>query len=150
MGISIQGFGRKSDFMRAGYQLRRVVSIQNSSYRFSRFTSMIGAKRSVTEREGEEFMPPPPRPEQGTTVWEIESAYSPLEAPRRIFCNRSLNMGSIKAVGFDMDYTLASYKPETFETLAHEQTVDKLVKHLDIPRHVLDLTFDYRYMTRGL
>lgn len=150
MGISIQGFGTKSDFMRAGYQLRRVVSIQNSSYRFSRFTSMIGAKRSVTEREGEEFMPPPPRPEQGTSVWEIESAYTPLEAPRRIFCNRSLNMGSIKAVGFDMDYTLASYKPETFETLAHEQTVDKLVKHFGYPKALYDLTFDYRYMTRGL
>ena len=25
----------------------------------------------------------------------------------RIFCNRSLNMSSIAAVGFDMDYTLA-------------------------------------------
>lgn len=26
---------------------------------------------------------------------------------RRVFCNRSLNMKSIAAVGFDMDYTLA-------------------------------------------
>ncbi|MET0283873.1 MAG: 5'-nucleotidase domain-containing protein, partial [Polyangiales bacterium] len=25
---------------------------------------------------------------------------------RRLFCNRTLNMRSIKAVGFDMDYTL--------------------------------------------
>jgi len=30
---------------------------------------------------------------------------------------------SIQAIGFDMDYTLAQYKPETFEGLAHQQTV---------------------------
>jgi hypothetical protein len=35
---------------------------------------------------------------------------SPVDYRRKIFCNRSLNMKSIKAVGFDMDYTLAQYK----------------------------------------
>lgn len=38
-----------------------------------------------------------------------------ISSTSRIFCNRSLNMGAISAVGFDMDYTLAMYKPETFE-----------------------------------
>lgn len=32
-----------------------------------------------------------------------------------------------QAVGFDMDYTLAQYRPETFEALAHKETVEKLV-----------------------
>lgn len=63
-------------------------------------------------------------------------SHLPHTAPpcRRIFCNRSLNMKSIAAVGFDMDYTLAQYKPEAFETLAHEQTVDKLVKFFGYPK----------------
>ena len=33
----------------------------------------------------------------------------------------------MQAIGFDMDYTLAQYRVETFEALAHKQTVDKLV-----------------------
>ena len=33
----------------------------------------------------------------------------------------------VQAVGFDMDYTLSQYKPETFEKLAHDLTVEKLV-----------------------
>ena len=37
-------------------------------------------------------------------------------------------MQSVTAVGFDMDYTLAVYKPETFEDLAYRLTIDKLVK----------------------
>eukprot|EP00877_Chromochloris_zofingiensis_P002493 jgi/Chrzof1/12244/Cz06g26250.t1 len=49
-----------------------------------------------------------------------------------------------------MDYTLAQYKPDTFETLAHEQTIDKLVTYFGYPAELYDLTFDWRYMTRGL
>ena len=36
-------------------------------------------------------------------------------------------MNAIAAVGFDMDYTLAMYRPETFEVLAYTQTCRKLV-----------------------
>ena len=43
---------------------------------------------------------------------------------RRIYCNRSLNMTSIRAVGFDMDYTLAQYKPETFENPGVQATTE--------------------------
>ena len=32
----------------------------------------------------------------------------PLPA-QRIFCNRTLNLRSIQAIGFDMDYTLVHY-----------------------------------------
>jgi hypothetical protein len=51
-----------------------------------------------------------------------------VDAASRIFCNRSLNMSAITAVGFDMDYTLAMYKPETFEVLAYTETCRKLVE----------------------
>jgi HAD superfamily 5'-nucleotidase-like hydrolase len=68
----------------------------------------------------------------------------------RIFCNRSLNMANIAAVGFDMDYTLAMYKPETFETLAYAETKKKLVDVYGYPRSVLELEYDHTYMVRGL
>ena len=47
-----------------------------------------------------------------------------------VFCNRALNMKRVMAVGFDMDYTLAQYIPETFELLAHRGAVDKLVNFM--------------------
>ena len=68
----------------------------------------------------------------------------------RIFCNRSLNMSSIAAVGFDMDYTLAMYKPETFEKLAYAETKKKLVDVYGFPSEVLELEYDHAYMVRGL
>ncbi|KAB8039840.1 HAD-IG family 5'-nucleotidase [Silvanigrella paludirubra] len=67
----------------------------------------------------------------------------------RIFCNRTLNMKSIKAVGFDMDYTLALYKPETFEKLAYEETLKKLVD-IGYSKEILNWEFDHKYMIRGL
>lgn len=67
----------------------------------------------------------------------------------RIFCNRSLNMSSIKAIGFDMDYTLALYKPETFEKLAYDETLKKLVE-INYPEEILKWRFDPHYMIRGL
>ena len=39
----------------------------------------------------------------------------------------------MQAVGFDMDYTLAQYRPETFEVLAYNLTVDKLVDVFGYP-----------------
>lgn len=45
-------------------------------------------------------------------------------------------MRNIVAVGFDMDYTLAQYKSETFESLAYEGTVKKLVNDLGYPIEV--------------
>lgn len=64
----------------------------------------------------------PPQPSKDQPEWPdmSVSALPSLDIRRKIFCNRSLNMDSIMAVGFDMDYTLAQYKPETFETLAYE------------------------------
>jgi hypothetical protein len=49
-----------------------------------------------------------------------------------------------------MDYTLAQYKPDTFELLAHTQTVDKLVSAFGYPPELYDLQFDWKYMMRGL
>ena len=69
----------------------------------------------------------------------------------KIFCNRSLPMKSIRSVGFDMDYTLAMYKPETFERLVYTKTIAKLVSHYGYPKEILkSFQFDETYMVRGL
>lgn len=49
-----------------------------------------------------------------------------------------------------MDYTLAQYKPETFEALAYHGTIEKLVKDLGYPEELLTWQFDWKYMVRGL
>lgn len=59
---------------------------------------------------------------------------------KQIFCNRSLNMKNIVAVGFDMDYTLAQYKAETFESLAYQGTIKKLVYDLGYPLEVCPIS----------
>ncbi len=49
----------------------------------------------------------------------------PLE--RRMFCNRTLNLRSIQAVGFDMDYTLVHYDTEAWERRAFEYARTRLL-----------------------
>ncbi len=43
-----------------------------------------------------------------------------------VYCNRTLNMRSIKAIGYDMDYTLVDYNVEAWERRAYERARDKL------------------------
>ncbi|GAU15304.1 hypothetical protein TSUD_03730 [Trifolium subterraneum] len=83
--------------------------------------------------------------------WLSFPDYGPkTDIGKRIFCNRPLNMKNIVAVGFDMDYTLAQYRPETFESLAYKHTVKKLVYDLKYPSELLSWSFDPNYMVRGL
>jgi HAD superfamily 5'-nucleotidase-like hydrolase len=106
---------------------------------------------AATEIKNVFFPPPPSRPSEhqpGLCDTEVWAGLS--DDRRRIFCNRSLNMQAMQAIGFDMDYTLAQYKPETFESLAYRLTTEKLVKIFKYPEAVLKLEFDYQYMTRGL
>jgi 5'-nucleotidase len=43
----------------------------------------------------------------------------PFEHPRGLFCNRTLNLRKIRAVGYDMDYTLVHYHVALWEERAH-------------------------------
>ena len=45
---------------------------------------------------------------------------------RRIFCDRTLNLRSIRAVGFDMDYTLIHYAVDRWERRAYEHVRGRL------------------------
>jgi len=75
-----------------------------------------------------------------------EAAWSP-PAERRVFCNRTLNMRSVHAVGFDMDYTLVHYDVVAWEARAYEHVRRKL---LDLGLPVEHLEFDATLFARGL
>ncbi|MEN9581338.1 MAG: hypothetical protein RJA70_4347 [Pseudomonadota bacterium] len=84
---------------------------------------------------------------------ESVKATSPLdemELPplqRRVFCNRTLNMRSIEAVGCDMDYTLVHYNTERWELGAFEHAKQQL---LDKGWPVRDLVFQPELACLGL
>lgn len=68
-------------------------------------------------------------------------------ALRSIFCNRSLNLRTIRAVGYDLDYTLVHYAVEAWERAAYESLRRKLVGR---GWPVGGLEFDPASVTRGL
>eukprot|EP00268_Persea_americana_P020069 TRINITY_DN2033_c0_g1_i3.p1 TRINITY_DN2033_c0_g1~~TRINITY_DN2033_c0_g1_i3.p1 ORF type:complete len:659 (-),score=116.18 TRINITY_DN2033_c0_g1_i3:264-2240(-) len=87
---------------------------------------------------------------QARCIWSSPAWGRKIAMGKQIFCNRSLNMKNIVAVGFDMDYTLAQYMPATFESLAYDGTIRKLVYNLGYPTELLEWSFDWKYMVRGL
>ncbi len=66
---------------------------------------------------------------------------------RGIFCNRTLNMRAIRAIGYDMDYTLIHYRADEWERRAYTYLKEKLLA-LDWP--VEELEFDPDLVIRGL
>lgn len=49
----------------------------------------------------------------------VPPAYPDNDPARGIFCNRTMNMRAIRAVGFDMDYTLIEYDVSAWEGKAY-------------------------------
>lgn len=71
-------------------------------------------------------------------------------SPNDVFCNRELKLDTLKAVGFDMDYTLAQYQQPAFDKLAFDGAKEKLVHSLGYPEEVLNFEYDHTYWVRGL
>jgi len=67
-----------------------------------------------------------------------------------VFCNREIKMDQIRAIGFDMDYTLAQYKQPDFDRLAFDGAKAKLVNTMGYPPEVLDFEYDHTQWVRGL
>jgi 5'-nucleotidase len=80
-----------------------------------------GSQSIHVERTGE-------RPGQGRqgrrTIAGTLSSETPLS--RRLFGNRTLNLRRIRAVGYDMDYTLVHYRVDEWERRAYEHTLPYL------------------------
>jgi 5'-nucleotidase len=75
--------------------------------------------------------------------------HSAFEVPpgRGIYCNRTLNLRAVKAIGYDMDYTLIHYNVEAWERRAYEYLQDKLVER---GWPIAELRFDEALTVRGL
>jgi HAD superfamily 5'-nucleotidase-like hydrolase len=64
-----------------------------------------------------------------------------------VFCNRTINLRSIRVIGYDMDYTLVHYHVDAWERRAYEHCKTRLAV-LGWP--VDDLQFDPTMVARGL
>ena len=70
-----------------------------------------------------------------------------LGSIRGIFCNRMMNMRRIRAIGYDMDYTLIHYRMEAWEERAYSELKQRLA---DQGWPVSHLRFDPDLVLRGL
>ena len=69
------------------------------------------------------------------------------DAGRAIYCNRTLNLRSIKAIGYDLDYTLVHYNTYEWERRAYRHTKQRLAER---GWPVADLQFDPDQVIQGL
>jgi 5'-nucleotidase len=70
-----------------------------------------------------------------------------LPRERGVFCNRTLNLRSIRAIGYDMDYTLVHYHVAEWERRAYEHVRSRFLAG---GWPVGDLQFDADGIIRGL
>ena len=66
---------------------------------------------------------------------------------RGVFCNRTLNFRALRAIGYDMDYTLVDYHPAVFERRVYKYTQERFLSQ---GWPVGDLAFDPGMVARGL
>lgn len=78
---------------------------------------------------------------------DLDPLFAPVPRERGIFCNRTLNLRALRAIGYDMDYTLIHYRTEAWEQAAYEHLRQRLAA-LGWP--VGELSFDPSFVIRGL
>jgi HAD superfamily 5'-nucleotidase-like hydrolase len=66
---------------------------------------------------------------------------------RGVFCNRTLNFRALRAIGYDMDYTLVDYHAEVFERRVYDMAKEAFLAE---GWPVADLAFDPEMVARGL
>jgi len=59
---------------------------------------------------------------------QVDATAPAVPRSREIFTNRTLNLRAIRAVGFDMDYTLVHYHVEEWEQRAYESARKRLIQ----------------------
>ncbi|KAI6178835.1 5' nucleotidase family [Aphelenchoides besseyi] len=69
---------------------------------------------------------------------------------QRIFVGRSLRLEKIRFFGFDMDYTLASYKSPNLESMAFDLMIERLVKNFGYPEEFKKFSYNASFPVRGL
>ena len=83
------------------------------------------------------------------TEWSTsaEAASETVSLRHGLFCNRTLNMRTIRAIGYDMDYTLIHYRMREWEHRAYEHIKVRLLAQGWPVSH---LEFDPELTIRGL
>ncbi len=77
----------------------------------------------------------------------VELERGEIPPTERMYCNRTLNLRGLRAVGFDMDYTLIHYKVEVWESHAYHLAKERLIAR---GWPMADCKFDPEFATLGL
>jgi 5'-nucleotidase len=88
------------------------------------------------------LLPVPHFPERGG---ELQ-----LPHARKVFPLRNIHFRDVRAVGFDMDYTLSHYRSPEIEQLACRHAARLLVEERGYPPVLLETPFDPEFAIRGL
>jgi HAD superfamily 5'-nucleotidase-like hydrolase len=93
-------------------------------------------------------------------AYEAPEVLSLLDAPhvphrevprtRQVFVNRNLRMDKVELVGFDMDYTIATYHLQRLEELAFGMTLARMISALGYPPQVGAVRYDPAFVIRGV
>lgn len=73
-----------------------------------------------------------------------------LPPEHKLFALRTLPMGEIRAVGFDMDHTLARYRAPEIDGLAFKKAARLLVRDHGYSPWLLEMDYDPAFAVRGL
>ena len=84
------------------------------------------------------------------TFQESRNGHLPPLLENRIYTNRNIKLSRIKAMGFDMDYTLAEYKQDALDQLTMRLALQTLVREHDYPESILSLPYEPAFTIRGL
>ena len=82
-------------------------------------------------------------------TWDQEDE-ARLPPAQKLYALQTLPLPTIKAVGFDMDYTLARYRSPEIDELAFTKSLRLLVREKGYPTSLLDSEFDPKFSIRGL
>ncbi|HEY3270768.1 MAG TPA: HAD-IG family 5'-nucleotidase [Geothrix sp.] len=93
------------------------------------------------------------------TAWDLALLAAPplllngedrLPPEHKLFALRTLPMGEIRAIGFDMDHTLARYRAPEVDELAFKKAARILVRDRGYSPWLLEIEYDPAFAVRGL
>jgi len=84
------------------------------------------------------------------TVPPLTEAEDRLAPPHKLYALRTLPMGDIRAVGFDMDHTVARYRQPEIDELAFKKAARILVRDRHHSPWLLEIEYDPAFAVRGL
>lgn len=93
------------------------------------------------------FSMPPPFPARRASDEGSEERLPPY---KKVFALRNLPLGEVRAIGFDMDYTLARYRSPEIDELAYRKAIRLLVRERGYPLWLLEAPYDRNFAVRGL